>query len=117
MPSNPIMQSYPADQQIDFLFVTYGGGHVKMVLPIAEKLIKEGYSVQIFALTTAIDILKKSSVPYFSYKNLPIAKNLDVISQVVHAVLARAIVCAVQFLLQLFYSLRQLIIIVLPTEQ
>ena len=81
MPSNLIMQSYPADQQIDFLFVTYGGGHVKMVLPIAEKLIKEGYSVQIFALTTAIDILKKSSVPYFSYKNLPIAKNLDVISQ------------------------------------
>ena len=81
MRSNLSKQHYPADKQIDFLFVTYGGGHVKMVLPIAEKLLKDGYSVYIFALTTAINTLKHTSVPYFSYKDLPYAKNLDVIRQ------------------------------------
>ena len=80
MRSNLSKQHYPADKQIDFLFVTYGGGHVKMVLPIAEKLLKDGYSAYIFALTTAINTLKHTSVPYFSYKDLPM-QNLDVIRQ------------------------------------
>ncbi len=59
-----------SNKKIDFLFVSYGGGHLKALLPLAKRLIKDGYEVQYFALTTAIEILKKTNVPFFSYKDL-----------------------------------------------
>ena len=71
---------FPINQKIDFLFVTYGGGHLKVVLPVAKQLIDDGYSIYIFALTTAAESLKDSNIPYFSYKDLPEAyeqKNIE----------------------------------------
>ena len=59
-----------SNKKIDFLFVSYGGGHLKALLPIAKRLIKDGYEVQYFALTSAVEILKKTTVPFFSYKDL-----------------------------------------------
>jgi UDP-N-acetylglucosamine:LPS N-acetylglucosamine transferase len=58
-------------KKVDFLFVSYGGGHLKAILPVANQLIKDGYSIKIFALTTAINDLIDSNIPYFSYKDLP----------------------------------------------
>ena len=71
---------FPINQKIDFLFVTYGGGHLKAVLPVAKQLINDGYSIYIFALTTAVESLKGSNIPFFSYKDLPEAyeqKNIE----------------------------------------
>jgi UDP-N-acetylglucosamine:LPS N-acetylglucosamine transferase len=72
--------TFPINKKIDFLFVTYGGGHLKAVLPVAKQLINHGYSIYIFALTTAAESLKDSNLPFFSYKDLPEAfeqKNID----------------------------------------
>lgn len=32
------MRGYPEPSSIEVLFVTYGGGHVQMVLPVAQAL-------------------------------------------------------------------------------
>ena len=55
------------------LFVTYGGGHVKMVIPIAKRLMEQdGFQVNVLGLTTARSDLEKQSIPYFSFSDLPI---------------------------------------------
>ena len=51
------------------LLVSYGGGHVAMLLPIAYKLRELKYEVVFFALTTAIDKLKQTDFKYYTYKN------------------------------------------------
>jgi len=72
------LPSLPAPNSVDILFVTYGGGHVRMVLPVAKALQDAGHSVSIFALTTAIEPTQKSGLPWFSYASLPQAKSHDV---------------------------------------
>ena len=69
------MRSYPARGEIDVLFVTYGGGHVQMVVPVARKLQVRGVRVCVLALTTAIAVVESVGLPFFSYADLP--KNLD----------------------------------------
>ena len=51
------MRGYPESGTTDVLFVTYGGGHVQMVLPVALALQKRGVRVCVFALTTAIALV------------------------------------------------------------
>lgn len=47
------------------LFVTYGGGHVNIVMPIAKEIEKHGdIDYQILALTTAIPYLETSGLKY-----------------------------------------------------
>ena len=70
----------PLKKDIDFLIVSYGGGHIRTVLPVAEELIKKGFSVCVFALTTAIEEVNKTNIPFFSYKDLPQANNSTAIS-------------------------------------
>ncbi len=70
--------SRPAPHTVDILFVTYGGGHVRMVLPVAKALLDSGHSVAIFALTTAIGPVRESGLPWFSYASLPRAQSHDV---------------------------------------
>lgn len=69
------MRGYPKRGEIDVLFVSYGGGHVQMVVPVARKLQARGVRVCIFALTTAIAVVESSGLPFFSYADLP--KNSD----------------------------------------
>ena len=52
------------------LFVTYGGGHVNMILPVYQFLSKDPeYNLIIFALTTAGAKLREHGIPYLSYKD------------------------------------------------
>ncbi|MEA2017649.1 MAG: hypothetical protein U9N59_04305, partial [Campylobacterota bacterium] len=51
------------------LLVSYGGGHVNMLLPIAKRLRELKYEVVFFALTTAIDKLKQTNFKYYTYKD------------------------------------------------
>ncbi|MBD1205162.1 MAG: hypothetical protein H9533_13660 [Rhodobacteraceae bacterium] len=64
-------RGYPLPGSLDVLFVTYGGGHVQMVLPVAQRLQKLGARVCIFALTTAIHLVRESGLPFFTYADLP----------------------------------------------
>lgn len=51
------------------LFVSYGGGHVKSLIPVAEKMQKMGFNVVFFALTTAIQSLQDSTIKYYTYND------------------------------------------------
>lgn len=64
-------RGYPRPGSIDVLFVTYGGGHVQMVMPVAERLRSEGVRTCILALTTAIGMVESSGLPFFTYADLP----------------------------------------------
>lgn len=64
-------RGYPRPGSIDVLFVTYGGGHVQMVLPVAERLQAAGVRTCILALTTAISMVESSGLPFFTYADLP----------------------------------------------
>ena len=69
------MRGYPAPNSIDVLFVTYGGGHVQMVLPVAQALHAQRIRVCVFAMTTAIAVLDEAGLPYFTYADLPLMRN------------------------------------------
>lgn len=64
-------RGYPQAGSLDVLFVTYGGGHVQMVLPVAHRLAQNGLRISIFALTTAIGPVAASGLPFFTYADLP----------------------------------------------
>lgn len=59
------------------LFVTYGGGHVNVVMPIAKEIKKYGdIDYEILGLTTAIPYLEKSGLKYKTLVNyLPFLQN------------------------------------------
>ncbi|MFT7493376.1 MAG: hypothetical protein ACI9RO_000822 [Alteromonas macleodii] len=65
------MRSYPIPGSVDVLFVTYGGGHVQMVLPVAQALQAQGVRVCVFAMTTAIAVVEAAGLHYFTYADLP----------------------------------------------
>lgn len=62
---------YPVPGSVEVLFVTYGGGHVQMVIPVAKRLHSSGVKVAVFALTTAIAVIEASGLPFFTYADLP----------------------------------------------
>lgn len=51
------------------LFVCYGGSHVEILLLVATKLKSYGYNIKFLALTTSLDIIKKSGFEYYTYKD------------------------------------------------
>lgn len=69
-------RGYPRRGSVDVLMVTYGGGHVQMVLPVAMRLQEQGIRVCVFALTTAISVVSEAGVPFFTYADLPQFSNL-----------------------------------------
>ena len=60
------------------VMVTYGGGHVAMLAPVALALRERGTPVLFLALTTAGSYLDRLGIPYISYRNLPGAQDDDV---------------------------------------
>lgn len=64
-------ERYSNCRNLDFLFVSYGGGHITSVLPVVHELKRQGYLVGVFALTTATGVLKNENLPWFSYRDLP----------------------------------------------
>ena len=54
----------------NILFVTYGGGHVNMIMPLYNFLCKStSYDIEIIGLTTAGFVLKNNSIVYSSFKD------------------------------------------------
>jgi hypothetical protein len=53
------------------LLVSYGGGHVAMLVPIAQKLISLGHSVTFLALTTARVVTDRFGIPAIGFSDLP----------------------------------------------
>ena len=51
------------------LFVCYGGGHVGILLPIAERLQEMQIKIEFLALTTAINVLKTTEYKYYTFKD------------------------------------------------
>ena len=61
------------------LFVSYGGGHVNMLMPIYKRMLETlggSYKPYYFALTTAQVTLEKHRLPFFGYKEI-LDKNND----------------------------------------
>ncbi len=52
------------------LVVTYGGGHVNMLVPLIRRLKLDGYEVQVLGLTTAGNILANAGIAFFGFKDL-----------------------------------------------
>ncbi|SLN74102.1 hypothetical protein TRL7639_04493 [Falsiruegeria litorea R37] len=65
----------PEPGTVDVLFVTYGGGHCRMVIPVAQELEARGIKTCVFALTLAIPPVRDSGLDWFGYSNLPQAQD------------------------------------------
>lgn len=53
------------------LFVTYGGGHVRMMLPVIRSLLDQGgLSIEVLALTTARDYLARHGIKSKGFRDL-----------------------------------------------
>ena len=51
-------------------FIAYGGGHIKMLIPIIRHFRNQAnYDVTVFGLTTACSVLEKENIPYISYQS------------------------------------------------
>lgn len=64
--------------KIDVLFACYGGGHVTMLRPVAQALMREGISVGFLGLTTAQADLDSHGLDYFGFAELEGADSPDV---------------------------------------
>ena len=54
-----------------WMFVSYGGGHVKALLPVAERVQELGIARPVYlALTTAAALVEKSGLPVLGFRNL-----------------------------------------------
>jgi hypothetical protein len=52
------------------LFVTYGSGHVQMVVPVAQALLASGLAQPIvLALTTATEVVRQAGLPLLQFKD------------------------------------------------
>jgi len=72
------MRKFPEPGSIDVLFVTYGGGHVQMVLPVASELKRRKVRVAVLALTTAIPIVEAAKLDFFSFADFPASRAEEV---------------------------------------
>ena len=62
------LSSPPSSKRI--LFVTYGGGHAQMVLPVVKWLRRfTSVDVRVLALTTAASIFENADEPYLGFKD------------------------------------------------
>lgn len=58
------------------LFVSYGGGHINLMLPVIRRCIENpNYDVTVLGLTTAGLVLEKAGIPYIGFKDLATEKD------------------------------------------
>jgi hypothetical protein len=67
---SPLWQGLEPSGPIDVFIVSYGGGHINAVLPVAKSLQESGYVVALLPLTTAIGQMVDAGLPYISYQHL-----------------------------------------------
>jgi hypothetical protein len=64
------------------LFVTYGSGHVRMVVPVASTLAAGGLAqVQVLALTTAAPVAREAGLDVLQFKDFVTADDTDALAQ------------------------------------
>lgn len=64
-------------QKKSILFVTYGAGHVNMIIPVWKSLQKKSqYKLNLLGLTNAGKVLQESGIPYYGFKDF--VKDTDV---------------------------------------
>ncbi|MGH6626573.1 MAG: UDP-glycosyltransferase [Burkholderiaceae bacterium] len=64
------------------LFVTYGSGHVKMVLPVARALAASGLAQPVvLALTTAAPVVRESGLALLQFKDFLTAADAEALAQ------------------------------------
>jgi hypothetical protein len=62
------------------LFITYGSGHVNMVVPVAKALQASGLALPVvLALTTAADVVRRAGLPLLQFKNFVRPQDQDVL--------------------------------------
>ena len=72
------------------LVVTYGGGHVNMVIPVIKKLILIGYEVKVLGLTTSIRSLNENGIKYVGLKDyLTLFEDLSYIKELGYLLMER----------------------------
>lgn len=60
-------------------FIAYGGGHIKMLIPIIKYFRNyTNYDVTVFGLTTACSVLEKENIPYISYQTFATQHTNDI---------------------------------------
>lgn len=74
------LSRFPKSGSVDVLFVTYGGGHCRMVIPVAHELEARGVSTSTLAMTLAVPEVKASGLPWFGFSDLPQAQDPDAIA-------------------------------------
>ena len=68
------------------LFVTYGGGHVNMVIPVARELARRGgWRVDILGLTTAGAVLRDAGLPSLGFRDLVRPEDAGALRRAAHA--------------------------------
>lgn len=72
------LRGLPEPGTLDVLFVAYGGGHIQAIVPVAQRMQAQGYTISVFAVTTATAVAEASGLPHFSYSDLPQASDADV---------------------------------------
>jgi dTDP-4-amino-4,6-dideoxygalactose transaminase len=61
----------PARARKRILFVTYGAGHVNMVIPVARRLLEDpSVDVSVLGLTTAGNVLEAAGIPSFGFRHV-----------------------------------------------
>lgn len=64
------------------LFVCYGSGHVRMVVPVARALQASGRAqVQVLALTTAAPVVREAGLPLLQFKDFVDAGDADALAR------------------------------------
>lgn len=60
------------------ILLSYGGGHVNMLLPVIRSLQTQGHQLIVFGLTTAGAVLTKQGIPFKGFKDLlPLSDQAD----------------------------------------
>ena len=62
------MDSQPSNGS-KVLVISYGGSHIKILLPVIEELEKVGIHVDILGLTTAVSFLKEKNRKFYGFKD------------------------------------------------
>ena len=47
------LRGFPEPGTLDVLFVAYGRGHIQAIVSVAQRMQAQGYTISVFAVTTA----------------------------------------------------------------
>lgn len=60
------LRGFPEPGTLDVLFVAYGRGHIQAIVSVAQRMQAQGYTISVFAVTTATAVAEANGLPHFS---------------------------------------------------